>query len=134
MNILKIPREAALPREVFVKMNLTLDRSKIKATIGTVNFTPCGNYRPHFTKTNQDLTCIYRSRKTIQKNALHLVAPAFVQSCVASCLLRTVWMKILEMKTTHTQLAPLFLVSALSIAGIAPLHRLEFELFSLNFL
>ena len=50
MNILKIPREAAVPRKVLVKMNLTLDCSMIKATIGTVNFAACDNYRPHFTK------------------------------------------------------------------------------------
>ena len=49
MNILKIPREAAVPRKVLVKMNLTLDCSMIKATIGTVNFAACDNYRPHFT-------------------------------------------------------------------------------------
>ena len=34
MNILKILREAAVPRRVLVKMNLTLDCSMIKATIG----------------------------------------------------------------------------------------------------
>ena len=50
MNILKIPREAAVPRKVPVKMNLTLDFSMIKATIGTVNFAACDNYRLHFTK------------------------------------------------------------------------------------
>ena len=50
MNILKIPREAAVPRKVLVKMNLTLDCSMIKATIGTVHFAACDNYRPHFTK------------------------------------------------------------------------------------
>ena len=35
----------------------------------------------------------------------HFVSPASVQSCVAKFPLRTVWMKILEMKTTRTQLA-----------------------------
>ena len=50
MNILKIPREAAVLGTVLVKMKLTLDFSMIKATIGTVNFAACGNYRPHFTK------------------------------------------------------------------------------------
>ena len=34
MNILKIPREVAVPRKVLVKMNLTLDCSVIKAIIG----------------------------------------------------------------------------------------------------
>ena len=34
----------------------------------------------------------------------HFVSPASVQSCVAKFPLRTVWMKILEMKTTRTQL------------------------------
>ena len=50
MNILKIPREAAVPREFLVKMNLTLDCSMIKAKIGIVTFAACDNYRPHFTK------------------------------------------------------------------------------------
>ena len=34
MNILKIPREIAVPRKVLVKMNRTLDCSVIKAIIG----------------------------------------------------------------------------------------------------
>ena len=50
MNILKILWEVAVPREVLVKMNLTLDCSMIKATIGIANFAACDNYRPHFTK------------------------------------------------------------------------------------
>ena len=136
MNILKVPREAAVPRKFLAKMNLTLDCSMIKATMGTVNFAACSNNRPHFTKNNQGLkrskpirksSIILRSRK----NAHHFVAPASVQSCVAKFPLRTVWMKILEMKTTRTALLTQFLVSALSIiAGISPLHRLEFGLFS----
>ena len=50
MSILKIPREAAVPRKVLMKINLTLDCTMIKTTIGTVNCAACGNYRPHFTK------------------------------------------------------------------------------------
>ena len=50
MNILKIPREAAVPKKGPMKTNLTLDCSMIKATIGTVNFAACDNYRPHFAK------------------------------------------------------------------------------------
>ena len=50
MNILKIPREAAVPRKVLVKRDLTLDCSMIKATKGIVNFAAYDNYRPHFTK------------------------------------------------------------------------------------
>ena len=74
MNILKVPREAAVPRKFLVKVNLTLDCSMIKATMGTVNFAACSNNRPHFTKNNQDLkrskpirksSIILRSRKTL---------------------------------------------------------------------
>ena len=50
MNILIIPREAAVPRKVLVKLNLTLDCPMIKATIGIVTFAACDNYQPHFTK------------------------------------------------------------------------------------
>ena len=43
MKTLKIPREVAVPRKVLVKIDLTLNYSMIKATIGTVNSAACGN-------------------------------------------------------------------------------------------
>ena len=113
MNILKIPREAAVPRKVLVKMNLTLDCSMIKATIGTVNFAACGNYQPHFTKITKILpdrnairkrSIILRSRKTLFI-LLHQFPFNPASQNVLYGALRRVWMKILEMKTTRTKLA-----------------------------
>ena len=49
-------------------MNLTLDCSMIKPTIGTVNFNWCGNYRPHFTK----ITKIWQDRSPIRKSSIIL--------------------------------------------------------------
>ena len=49
-------------------MNLTLDCSMIKTTIGTENFAACGNYRPHFTK----ITKIWQDRSPIRKSSIIL--------------------------------------------------------------
>ena len=51
VKILKVLREAAVPGKVLM-MNLTLDFSMIKATIGTVNSAKWGtlHYRLHLTK------------------------------------------------------------------------------------
>ena len=62
------PQEAAVPRKVLVKMNLTVDCSMIKATIRTVNFAACGNYRPHFTK----IIKIWQDRSPIRKSSIIL--------------------------------------------------------------
>ena len=51
-----------------MKMNLTLDCPMIKATIGTVNFAACGNYRPQFTK----ITKIWQDRSPIRKSSIML--------------------------------------------------------------
>ena len=55
MSILKIPREAVVPRKVLMKINPTLDCSMIKATIGNVNFAACSTIIDR-TANNQDLT------------------------------------------------------------------------------
>ena len=51
-----------------MKMNLTLDCPMIKATIGTVNFAACGNYRPQLTK----ITKIWQDRSPIRKSSIML--------------------------------------------------------------
>ena len=130
------PQEAAVPRKLLVKMNLTIDCSMIKATIRTVNFAACGNYHKN-NKIWQDRSpirkssIILRSRKTLFI-LLHqlLFNPASQNVLYGRCG----WRLLRWRRLAHSLLTQ-FLVSALSIiAGIAPLHRLEFELFSWNFL
>ena len=103
MNILKILWEAAVPRKVLVKMNLTLDCSMIKATIGIANFAACDNYRPHFTKIFDKIEAQFERVALFSDlgKLSSFCCTASVQSCVAKFPLRTVWMKILEMKTTQ---------------------------------
>ena len=133
------PKEAVL-RKVLVKMNLTVDCSMIKATIRTVNFAACGNYRPHFTK----IIKIWQDRSPIRKSSIILRSRKTLFILLHQLLFnpasqnvlygRCGWRLLRWRRLAHSLLTQ-FLVSALSIiAGIAPLHRLEFELFSWNFL
>ena len=109
-------------------MNLTLDCSIIKATIGSVNFAARDNYGPHFTK----IAKIWQDRSPIRKSSINL---RFEKN---PFIYYTRFCSILHLKISFTELAhslpTQFLVSALSIiTGISPLHRLEFRLFSWNF-
>ena len=74
-------------------MDLTLDCSMIKATIGIVTFAACDNYRPHFTK----IARFDKIEAQFERVALFsdleklssFCCTASVQSCVAKFLLRT---------------------------------------------
>ena len=112
----------------------------IKTTIGTVNCAACGNYRPHFTK----ITEIWQDRSLIRKSSIILrsrktlfilLHPLLFNPASQNFLYRLCGWRFLRWRQLAHSLLTQGLVSALSIiADISPLHRLEFGLFSWNFL
>ena len=106
MNILKIPREAAVPRKVLVKLDLTLDCSMIKATIGIVTFAACDNYRPHFNKIEAQFESVALFSNLEKLSSL--CCTASIQSCVGRIAKERRNLSSFDMKTSPHRAAIFF--------------------------